>query len=45
MVPGHGPGTRPKCFALWATKSTAAEERRFDQPAHAEGYLALTGVL
>jgi hypothetical protein len=35
MVPGHGPGTRAKCYALSATKSTQAEERRVDQPAHA----------
>ena len=34
MVPGHGPGTRAKCFALFATKTTPAEEGRLDVPAH-----------
>jgi len=33
MVPGHGPGTRAKCFALSATKSTHTEDRRIDGPA------------
>ena len=34
MVPGHGPGTSAKCFALSATKNTPAEEPRLDQPTH-----------
>jgi hypothetical protein len=33
MVPGHGPGTRAKCFALSATKNTPAEEQRPYGPA------------
>ena len=46
MVPGHGPGTRKKCFALSATKSTSAEEPRLDGLALAavDGG-ALAGVL
>jgi hypothetical protein len=35
MVPGHGPGTREKCPALSATKSTHAKGRWIDRPAHA----------
>jgi 3-oxoacyl-[acyl-carrier protein] reductase len=35
MVPGHGPGTRAKCFALSATKSTHAEGQRLNPPARA----------
>jgi len=26
MVPGHGPGTRAKCSALFATKGTPPED-------------------
>src|SRR6266540_4219886 len=32
-VPGHGPGTRKKCFALSATTDTSSEEQRIDEPA------------
>jgi hypothetical protein len=30
LVPGHGPETRTKCFALCATTDTPSEERRLD---------------
>jgi two-component system, response regulator PdtaR len=38
-VPGHGPGTRAKCFALSATKSTPAEVRLIDVPAQGRGHV------
>ena len=35
VVPGHGPGTRAKCFALCATKSTSPKTTpRTTRPAH-----------